>query len=180
MKTLIHILTVCLFSIATLYAKEVEVNKTFDLSKVESFTFVDEVPIENDFGYKKLKLSGVLPKNIKASLALLGKEKASAEPQAPFIGILGNVLLLDKTNNPVCAISVINFNRTIVIRDVKIANNSILIGDVRMELKSDEVCRWIYDHVKKDFPKEFASQQAFYKKTGKSIEEYLFPKRESN
>jgi len=163
-----------IYYISTYLAAEDLKEKTlFDADRVKKYVFVEEEAIGNRYAYKKITKPIDIDKPLKAGLKELSTLKLSVE--APSIGILANILLLDDKDQPVVALSVINYKRSVVIRDVKQVGDHLMIGDTRIERTSDAVSRWVYQQYKIKFPKQFTQQQEFYKKNGNSIESLLFP-----
>ena len=65
----------------------VEIKDFFDLTEVHEYSFAEEVPIGDGFGYAKLKAKGEVDEKLKKGLDQLSREKALDQMAAPFIGL---------------------------------------------------------------------------------------------
>jgi len=150
MKSIISPLIFLFISLTYLAAEDLKEKTLFDADRVKKYVFVEEEAIGNRYAYKKITKPIDIDKPLKAGLKELSTLKLSVE--APSIGILANILLLDDKDQPVVALSVINYKRSVVIRDVKQVGDHLMIGDTRIERTSDA-------------PNSLLNNRSFIKKT---------------
>ena len=184
MKWLI-IVIVLITNYAMTQEKPGRLSDVFPIGEATGFVFVNEVRVGGLFTDENIPngeyslvpkgLRGAIDGELAQYLTTEAPELPTTDADYPFIGILARVLLLSQDGRPLCAMQVVNWNRTVVFYGVTERGGKYFVEDKHAIVKSDFISRWVYQQVKSHFPDEFNRSQEMYSKSGHSIESLLFP-----
>lgn len=177
MKAFVIAISLAVALISVVHAEQKTLADLFRIEDAVGYLFVKEVAIsdEGEFGYELTKHNGETKGALGEALESAAAQICSPDRSYPLIGILARMMLLDSEGDPVCSMEVVNWNRTIVFKGVDATGGQNRIEDPRVVVRSDLLCRWVYEEVRKNNPEQFKAMQENYRRVGENLESLLFP-----
>ena len=161
-------------------AEEKPLHDLFNVADATELVFVDlESAVDGSFEYSQRGMPIKIEGDLRRVLQQLDK-KPVGDPGAPFIGYLGQVAVRNKQGKITCILGVINWDATFSVSDAIENGGKIVEGkrDICVEGSSTEFARWMYEYLKKSYPKEIETMTKRYEKGGHTLSELLFGKED--